>query len=83
MDGPDEPPRAAIRRRMIRVMIDVAKADYDRWYILAHSLGTVVAWNGLMEIQQALPNYLDRKCWKNSREIRCAGRSRIHSMSMR
>ncbi len=64
MDGPDEPPRAAIRRRMIRVMIDVAKADYDRWYILAHSLGTIVAWNGLMEIQQALPNYLDRECWK-------------------
>ena len=50
MDGPDEPPRAAIRRRMIRVMVDVAEAGYDRWYILAHSLGTVVAWNGLMEI---------------------------------
>lgn len=63
MDGPDEPPRAAIRRRMIRVMIDVAKSGYDRWYILAHSLGTVVAWNGLMEIQQALPNYLDQHCW--------------------
>jgi hypothetical protein len=64
MDGPDEPPRAAIRRRMIRVMVDVARSGYDRWYILAHSLGTVVAWNGLMEIQQALPNYLDRKCWE-------------------
>ena len=63
MDGPDEPPRAAIRRRMIRVMIDVATRGYDRWYILAHSLGTVVAWNGLMEIQEALPNYLDQKCW--------------------
>jgi hypothetical protein len=25
--------------------------------------GTVVAWNGVMEIQQALPNYLDRQCW--------------------
>ncbi len=65
MDGPDEPPRAAIRRRMIRVMVDVAEAGYDRWYILAHSLGTVVAWNGLMEIQQALPNYLDRACWND------------------
>lgn len=64
MDGPDEPPRAAIRRRMIRVMVDVARAEYSRWYILAHSLGTIVAWNGLMEIQQALPNYLDRECWK-------------------
>jgi hypothetical protein len=63
MDGPDEPPRAAIRRRMIRVMIDVATRGYDRWYILAHSLGTIVAWNGLMETQEALPNYLDQKCW--------------------
>jgi hypothetical protein len=64
MDGPDEPPRAAIRRRMIRVMVNVAMGGYDRWYILAHSLGTIVAWNGLMEIQQALPNYLDRECWE-------------------
>jgi hypothetical protein len=63
MDGPDEPPRAAIRRRMIRAMIDVAEAGYDRWYILAHSLGTVVAWNGLMEIQQTLPNYIAQSCW--------------------
>jgi len=63
MDGPDEPPRAAIRRRMIRVMMDVANAGYDRWYILAHSQGTIVAWNGLMETAQALPNYLDEECW--------------------
>jgi len=65
MDGPDEPPRAAIRRRMIRTMIDVAEAGYERWYILAHSLGSVVAWNGLMEIQQALPNYLDQQRWND------------------
>jgi hypothetical protein len=63
MDGPDEPPRAAIRRRMIRAMIEVAEASYERWYIIAHSLGTVVAWNGLMEIQQTLPNYIDQSCW--------------------
>jgi hypothetical protein len=63
MDGPDEPPRAAIRRRMIRAMIDVARGDYNRWYILAHSLGTIVAWNGLMETADALPNYLDQKTW--------------------
>jgi len=69
MDGPDEPPRAAIRRRMIRAMIEVAEAGYDRWYIIAHSLGTVVAWNGLMEIQQTLPNYIDQTCW-NAPEMR-------------
>jgi hypothetical protein len=65
MDGPDEPPRAAIRRRMVRVMIDVATRGYDRWYVLAHSLGTIVAWNGLMETQEGLPNYLDQKCWNS------------------
>jgi hypothetical protein len=63
MDGPDEPPRVAMRRRMIRAMIDVAAAEYDRWYILAHSLGTIVAWNGLMEIEEVLPNYLSRDQW--------------------
>jgi hypothetical protein len=63
MDGPDEPPRAAIRRRMVRTMVDVAAAGYDRWYILAHSLGSIVAWNGVMETERALPNYLDRERW--------------------
>jgi hypothetical protein len=65
MDGPDEPPRGAIRRRMIRTMVDVATAGYHRWYILAHSLGTVVAWNGLMETAEALPNYLDQEKWND------------------
>lgn len=59
-----EPPRVAIRRRMIRVLVDVWRADYDRWYLLAHSLGTVLAWNGLMESAHALPNYLDPETWK-------------------
>jgi hypothetical protein len=67
MDGPDEPPRAAIRRRMIRAMIGVAMQGYDRWYILAHSQGTVVAWNGLMETEKTLPNYLDQQCWNSLR----------------
>jgi hypothetical protein len=65
MDGPNDPPRAAIRRRMVRGMVDVAANSYDRWYILAHSLGTIVAWNGLMEVEEALPNYLDQKRWND------------------
>lgn len=65
MDGPDEPPRAAIRRRMIRAMIEVATAGCDRWYILAHSLGSVVAFNGLMEIERSIPNYLSRTEWES------------------
>jgi hypothetical protein len=50
--------RVAIRRRMIRTLIDAARGPYERWYVLAHSLGTVVAWNGLMETAHSLPNYL-------------------------
>lgn len=56
----DERPRWSIRRRMIRRLVEAAEADYDRWYVAAHSLGTVVAFNGLMETAEALPNYLDR-----------------------
>ncbi len=56
-----EPRRVAIRRRMVQVLLDAYRADYDRWYVLAHSLGTVVAWNGLMETGHALPNYLSQE----------------------
>jgi len=54
----DDPRRVAIRRRMVEVLVDAYRADYQRWYVLAHSLGTVVAWNGLMETEHCLPNYL-------------------------
>jgi hypothetical protein len=64
MDGPDEPPRAAMRRRMVCAMVDAATTGYDRWYILAHSLGSIVAWNGIMEPEEGLPNYLDEVRWK-------------------
>jgi len=58
-----EPRRVAIRRRMVQVLVDAYRADYDRWYVLAHSLGSVVAWNGLMETGHALPNYLSRESY--------------------
>jgi hypothetical protein len=49
---------------MIRTICDVVASDYDRWYILAHSLGSVVAFNALMEPDEVLPNYLDSKRWQ-------------------
>jgi hypothetical protein len=55
----NEPPRIAIRRRMTAVVADVALARYDRWYVLAHSQGSVVAFNGLMVSGRVWPNYLD------------------------
>ena len=51
-------PRDAIRRRMVRGLVDMASCQYDRWYVVAHSLGSVIAHNGLMELGEALPNYL-------------------------
>jgi hypothetical protein len=67
LEGISEPPRFTIRRRMVRALVDVATADYDRWYVLAHSLGTVVAFNGLMTHAHSIPNYLDERRWRRLR----------------
>jgi hypothetical protein len=53
LDAYREPPRVSIRRRMIRTMLDVAAAPYERWYVFAHSLGSVVAftvWDRLLPL---------------------------------
>lgn len=70
LDALDEPPRVSVRRRMMRALADVALARYDRWYIVAHSQGTVIAFNGLSESGHVWPNYLDQDRW---RRIRSAG----------
>lgn len=59
-----EPPRVPIRRRIVRTLIDVYFENYDRWYVAAHSLGTVLAWNAIMETAHSLPNYLDLDLWQ-------------------
>jgi len=58
-----QPRRVTIRRRMVCALAQMALGEYDRWYVLAHSLGTVVAHNGLNETAHALPNYLDEALW--------------------
>lgn len=57
------PPRVPIRRRMVQEMVSMAEHGYDRWYVMAHSLGSVVAFNGLMEPDYLLPNYLEKEHW--------------------
>lgn len=64
LDALGIPPRYFMRQRMIRTVFDVASAKYDRWYILAHSLGSVVAFNALMEPSRVIPNYLDSRRWQ-------------------
>jgi hypothetical protein len=65
LDAYTEPPRVSIRRRMIRTLADVALADYERWYVFAHSLGSVVAFNGLQENAHAIPNYLSEEQYRD------------------
>ena len=64
MEDPELPVRTTIRRRMARGVTDMAARPYDGWYILAHSLGCVPAFNVLQETELALPNYLDEAHWK-------------------
>lgn len=59
-----QPPRITVRRRMIEGLVKMRLANYDRWYVLSHSLGTVVAFNGLMEPDATLPNYLSQDLWE-------------------
>lgn len=65
-----ERPRIAIRRRMIRELVRTALAKHDRWYVLAHSQGTVLAFNGLMDPDARLAHYLDPALWKRCENAR-------------
>lgn len=64
--------RVAIRARMIRTLLETAAQTLSRdraerldsYYVVSHSLGTVAAFNGLMETELALPNYLSREEWQ-------------------
>lgn len=64
LSDPGHPRRVGIRRRMVAEMVTMgARDDLDRWYVVAHSQGTVLAYNGLTEIGHALPNYLSQAHW--------------------
>lgn len=67
-DAIGEKSRVAIRRRMIRALTQTATEaqadDIAGYYVFAHSLGTVVAFNALMETELALPNYLTEYDWR-------------------
>lgn len=59
-----QPLRVPIRRRMVTQMVAMGlREEYEAWYVIAHSLGTVVAYNGLTETGHALPNYLSQAQW--------------------
>ena len=64
----DQPLRVSMRRRMVKGLVKMGLSDYQRWYVMAHSLGTVLAFNGLMEPDAALPNYLSKSLWDEYKE---------------
>ena len=63
LSDPGFPMRVGIRRRMVTEMVAMASRKLDGWYVVSHSLGTVVAYNGLTEIGHTLPNYLPKAQW--------------------
>jgi len=75
LDAMEEPPRVSVRRRMVEVMTDMALQEepYERWYVLAHSLGSVVAFNGLMEPGEILANYVGKERWETLKGEGLAG----------
>jgi hypothetical protein len=79
LDSIGEPPRVSVRRRMIRTICDVAIGEYDRWYVLAHSQGSVVAFNGLMATAYTWPGYLDEARWQKLIRKGWAGPMRIEA----
>ncbi len=81
LDNLDARPRTAIRRRMVRAIFDIAAARYDRWYVLAHSMGSVIAFNGLMEPDETLPGYLDEARWAVASANGWTGKSTLFSAS--
>lgn len=82
---PGRPRRVGIRRRMVREMVALGAGPCDGWYVLAHSLGTVLAYNGLTETGHALPNYLTEEQWRRvpaglKRDPNCERRRDVHAM---
>jgi hypothetical protein len=62
-----EKSRAAIQRRAVRALAAMAgvvlQGRLDEYYLFAHSLGTVIAFNALMELGVTLPNYFNEEEW--------------------
>ncbi|MBV9884715.1 MAG: hypothetical protein JO276_17025 [Sphingomonadaceae bacterium] len=85
LSDPGRPRRVGIRRRMVSEMVALATEPCEGWYVLAHSLGTVLAYNGLTETGHALPNYLSQEQWQRvpddiKRDPNCERREDISAM---
>jgi hypothetical protein len=63
----DQSRRTSIQRRMANTILDMAAADYERWYIMAHSLGSVIAFKALMYDGKGFARLLTANRWKDDK----------------
>jgi len=67
IEAAGETSRVVIRRRMVSALLKMAlDPAIEEYYIIAHSLGTVVAFNGLMETEVVLANFLTQDLWSQA-----------------
>jgi hypothetical protein len=59
----DQSRRISIQRRMANSLVSMSEKKYDRWYILAHSLGSVIAYKGLMYPDDAFARFMSLTRW--------------------
>lgn len=63
LEGFNEKSRVGIQKRMVGALCQTASeyhsGEIQGYYVFAHSLGTVVSFNALMENEYNLPNYLN------------------------
>jgi len=67
--GAKSSPKHSIQRRFANCLVDMAVENYDRWYIVGHSLGSVIAFKGIMSPGTDLARYMNLNRW-GSRDLR-------------
>ncbi len=67
-----QPRRHSIHRRTIERLVSVATSDYDEWYVLGHSLGSVIAHRVLNMSPRALARLVSYERWHSLGAYRCS-----------
>jgi hypothetical protein len=60
----DQARRISIQRRMANLLINMSQQNYERWYIPAHSLGSVIALKSLMYDGVTFARFMPIRLWR-------------------
>jgi hypothetical protein len=63
----DQSLRISIQRRFANLLVTVAERNYDRWYVMGHSLGSVISLKGLMYPDEAFARFMSYNRWHHPR----------------